>query len=106
MIRVLSGAVLIAFAVVVVWFAPVPVFEAVAVAMLFAAVEELIALFRASGIRVPHWPSVLGAIATLMAFSGVIGELAISLDLILMTELIALALVALAAWHGGSTRWR
>ena len=63
MIRVLSGAVLIAFAVVVVWFAPLPVFEAVAVAMLFAAVEELIALFTASGVRVPHWPSVLGAIA-------------------------------------------
>jgi phosphatidate cytidylyltransferase len=102
MIRVLSGAVLIAFAVVVVWFAPVPLFEAVAVAMLFAAVEELIALFKASGIRIPHWPSVLGAIATLLAFSGVVGEFLISLDLILMTELIALAVVALAAWHGGA----
>ena len=40
MTRVLSGAVLIAFAVVMVWFAPIPIFEAVAVAMLFAAVDR------------------------------------------------------------------
>ena len=101
MIRVLSGAALIAFAVVVVWLAPLPVFEAVAVAMLFAAVEELIALFTASGIRVPHWPSVLGALFTLMAFSDVFGGRQLSLDVTLMAELIALALVALAAWRGG-----
>ena len=81
--------------------APIPVFEAVAVAMLFAAVEELISLFTASGIRVPHWPSVLGALLTLMAFSDVIGGRQLSLDVILMVELIALALVALAAWRGG-----
>jgi phosphatidate cytidylyltransferase len=100
MTRVLSGAVLIAFAVVVVWLAPVPLFEAVAVALLFTAVEELIALFTASGIRVPHWPSVLGALLTLMAFSGVIGGRQLSLDVILMAQLIGLALVALAAWRG------
>ena len=58
MTRVLSGAALIALAVAVVWFAPVPVFEAVAFAVLFAAVEELVALFTASGVRVPHWPTV------------------------------------------------
>ena len=102
MTRVLSGAVLIAFAVVVVWLAPIPVFEAVAVAMLFAAVEELITLFTASGIRVPHWPSVLGAVGTLVAFSEVVGARQLSLDVILMAELIALALVALASWRGGS----
>ena len=102
MTRVLSGAALIAFGIVVVWFAPIPIFEAVAVATLFAAVEELIALFTASGIRVPHWPSVLAAILTLMAFSEVIGPRQLSLDVVLMAELIAMALVALAAWRGGS----
>jgi phosphatidate cytidylyltransferase len=102
MIRVLSGAVLIAFAAVVVWLAPIALFEAVAVAMLFAAVEELIALFTASGIRVPHWPCVLGAIATLMAFSDVVGALQISLEWVLMAQFIALAFVALATWRGGS----
>ena len=101
MTRVLSGAALIAFAVVVVWLAPVPVFEAVAVAMLFAAVEELIPLFTASGIRVPHWPAVLAALLTLTAFSEVIGGRQLSLDVTLMVALIALALVALAAWRGG-----
>ena len=101
MTRVLSGAALIAFGIVVVWFVSNPILEAVAVATLFAAVEELIALFKASGIRVPHWPSVLAAIATLMAFSDFIAARQISLDHILMAELIAMALVALAAWRGG-----
>ena len=101
MTRVLSGAALIAFGIVVVWFAPIPIFEAVAVATLFAAVEELVPLFTASGVRVPHWPTVLGALLTLMAFSTVIGG-RLSLDVVLMAELIAMALVALASWRGGS----
>ena len=45
---------------------------------------------------------MLGALLTLMAFSEVIGGRQLSLDVILMAELIALALVALAAWRGGS----
>ncbi|MEO8257930.1 MAG: phosphatidate cytidylyltransferase [Acidobacteriota bacterium] len=102
MTRVLSGAVLIIFAVVVVWLAPLPVFEAVAVAMLFAAAEELITLFTASGIRVPRWPSVVGALVTLLAFSEVIGARRLSLDVVLMVELVVLAIVALASWRGGS----
>jgi phosphatidate cytidylyltransferase len=102
MTRVLSGAALIAFGIVVVWLAPIPVFEAVAVAVLFAAVEELLTLFTASGIRAPHWPTVLGAVLTLMAFCEVIGVPQFSLDMILMGEVIVLALVALAGWNGGS----
>ena len=101
MTRVLSGAALIAFGIAVVWFAPNPIFEAVAIATLFAAVEELIALITASGIRVPHWPTVLAALLTLIAFSEVVAVLRLSLDVVLMAEIIAMGLIALAAWRGG-----
>jgi phosphatidate cytidylyltransferase len=102
MTRVLSGAALIAFAIAVVWFAPVPVFEAVAFAVLFAAVEELITMSRASGIRVPHWPAVIAAFLTLASFSEVLSARQLSLDVVLMAEFIGMAVVMLLAWRGGS----
>ncbi len=101
MTRVLSGAVLIALAVAIVWLAPNPIFEAVAVAALFTATEELIALFRAGGIQVPHWPTVVAALVTLTAFSEVLGDRGLPLEAILMVVLLALALIALASWRGG-----
>src|SRR5438128_961952 len=58
MTRVVSGAVLIALAVAVVWFAPRPIFEAVAFALLFVVTQELVGLCRAGGIAVPRWPTV------------------------------------------------
>ena len=101
MTRVLSGAALIAFAVAVVWFAPLPIFEAVAFAALFAAVEELIALFTAAGVRVPHWPTVVCALLMLATFSRVINARD-SADVILMGVLLFMGIVMLATWRGGS----
>jgi phosphatidate cytidylyltransferase len=99
--RVLSGAALVVLAIAVVWFAPLPVVEAVAFAVLFAAVEELIALFTASGVRVPHWPTVACALLTLAAFSQIISARD-SADVILMGVLIFMGIVMLATWRGGS----
>ena len=76
MIRVLSGAVLIAVAVAVVWFATRPVFEAVAFALLFMATGELIALCRAGRIPVPRWPATIASLLTLGTFSGVVSVVA------------------------------
>src|SRR6202011_4844074 len=59
--RVLSGAVLIAIAVAVVWFAPLPLFFAVAIGFTLAGAHELVALARASGLRVPRLPAELAA---------------------------------------------
>jgi phosphatidate cytidylyltransferase len=102
--RVLSGAALIALAIAVVWFAPLPIFEAVAFAALFAAVEELVALFSASGVPVPHWPTVVAAMLTLATFSEIIGVHVhqLTIENVLMAELIVMAIVALSAWRGGS----
>ena len=102
MTRVLSGAALIALAIAVVWFAPLPIFEAVAFAALFAAVEELVALFSASGVPVPHWPTVIAALLTLATFSEIISVRQLTIEGVLMAELIVMAIVALAAWRGGS----
>lgn len=102
MTRVLSGAALIALAIAVVWFAPLPIFEAVAFAALFAAVEELVALFSASGVPVPHWPTVIAAMLTLATFSEIISVRQLTIEGVLMAELIAMAVVALSAWRGGA----
>jgi phosphatidate cytidylyltransferase len=100
--RVLSGAALIALAIAVVWFAPLPIFEAVAFAALFAAVEELVALFSASGVPVPHWPTVVAAMLTLATFSEIIGVRQLTIEGVLMAELMVMAIVALSAWRGGA----
>jgi phosphatidate cytidylyltransferase len=101
MTRVLSGAALIVLAAAVVWLAPLVVVEAVAFAVLFAAVEELIALFTTSGVRVPHWPTVASALLTLATFSQIISARD-SADVILMAVLIVTGIVALSTWRGGS----
>ena len=101
MIRVLSGAVLIVLAVAVVWFAPLALVEVVAFAVLFAATEELLALFAASGVRVPHWPAAGGALVTLATFTQIISARD-SADVILMGELIVMAIVVLITWRAGS----
>jgi phosphatidate cytidylyltransferase len=66
--RVLSGAVLIAVAIGIVWFAPPAVFQAVAYGILFLSVRELVGLARASGLAVPFWLPFIGAAVTLAPF--------------------------------------
>ena len=103
MIRVLSGAALIAFAVAVVWVATRPIFEAVAFALLFLASEELIALCRAGRFPVPRWPPTIASLLTLATFSGVVSSIApqLTTDAMLMAELMALAIVAMVVWRAG-----
>ena len=94
MTRVLSGAVLVVFALAVVWFAPWPVVDAVAFGLLFLGVVELVGLARASGLNVPMWPPVTGALVTLAAFglaSSAGGRDTTPLQVILMVQVIAIA---------------
>jgi phosphatidate cytidylyltransferase len=97
--RVLSGAVLIVLAIVVVWFAPPAVLEAVALGLVFMGVCELVGLARASGLNVPMWPSVTGALVTLAACglaSSPSGRDTAPLQVVLMVQVIAIAAVTMA----------
>jgi phosphatidate cytidylyltransferase len=102
MTRVLSGAVLVGIAIGVVWFAPVPIFDAVAFALLFAAVEELVALFAASGVIVPLWPTALAALVTLATFADPISGHQRPIEISLMASTIALAGVTLSLSRGSA----
>jgi phosphatidate cytidylyltransferase len=104
--RVLSGAVLVAVAVAVVWFAPPGLFFLVAEALLLAAFIEYRHLAEAVGLPVP---ALTGAIATLTASIGVsswrwiddtVVGMAVALDVVLMSALIVFATLALASWRG------
>jgi phosphatidate cytidylyltransferase len=96
MTRVLSGAVLIALAIAVVWFAPAVVFIAVAVLLASLGVSELATLARAGGLEVALIPSAF-ATAIFVAAAAVAGALEISL----ITGFIAVSAVSLGSWRGG-----
>ena len=68
MTRVLSGAVLIAIAVSVVWFAPPVLFFAVAETLLLLAFIEYTRLAAAAGVPIP---AVAAGVVTLLASVGV-----------------------------------
>ena len=95
MTRVVSGAVLIALAVGVVWFAPPPIFIAVAVLIAALAAGELVALARASGLTVALVPSAVAA-AIIVVSTGFAG----ALETCLITALIAIAAASLGSWRG------
>jgi len=92
----LSGAVLIAIAIGVVWFAPPLLFFAVAIAVAVMAVNELILIARATRLQ-------LSMTAAAFATSLVVGSSRIphALDLFLVTALIGAAALTLGAWQGG-----
>jgi phosphatidate cytidylyltransferase len=93
---VLSGVVLIAVAIGVVWFAPPALFFAVGFLVAVLAVNELVALARASRLEVST--SAAGfATALVVGSSAVAGMLEIGL----MTALVAVAASSLGAWRGG-----
>jgi phosphatidate cytidylyltransferase len=97
MTRVLSGAVLIALAVAVVWFAPPWSFFGIGIFIAVLAVNELVALARASRLEVSA--SAAGfATAVVVGSSGVAG----ALEVCLMTASIAVAASSLGTWRGGS----
>jgi phosphatidate cytidylyltransferase len=100
--RVASGAVLVVLAVAVVWFAPAVVFLAVAEVLLFLAYREYAALAAASGLAVPFIAGAAAAATVCAGFSRVIsGGSPIPLDAVLISALIALAGMTMAAWRGG-----
>ena len=92
----MSGAVLIAIAIGVVWFAPPLLFFAVAIAVAVMAVNELIVIARATRLQ-------LSMTAAAFATSLVVGSSRIphALDLFLVTALIGAAALTLGAWQGG-----
>jgi len=96
MTRVVSGAVLIAIAIGVVWFAPPLLFFAVAIAVAVIAVHELIVLARARELR-------LSTTAAAFATSLVVGSSLVpqALDVFLVTAFIGAAATTLGAWRGG-----
>jgi phosphatidate cytidylyltransferase len=98
MTRVVSGAVLIALAVAVVWFAPRWLFFAFAFGLGILATEELFGLARASHLEVSLAASRV-ATALVIASSAVPD----SLELFLLTALVAVAASTLGAWRGGPT---
>src|SRR5207247_1852136 len=106
MTRVISGAVLIALAVYVVWFAPRLVFFAVAELLLLLAFVEYARLAEAAGIAIPR---VASGVVTILTSVGVSSTLwvgdtvagtAVALDAVLMSGVVLLAVLALAAWRG------
>lgn len=106
MTRVLSGAVLVALAVAVVWFAPAWLFFFVGEAVLLLAYVEYARLAAACGLAIPA--AAAGA-ATLLASVGVtstrwLGDMlvgtAVTLDAILMSAFVVLAAMTLLSWRG------
>ena len=107
MTRVLSGAVLVALAVAVVWFAPTPLFFAVAELLLVLAFIEYGRLAEASGFPIPFVPA---GIATVIASIGITSSLragnellanAVALDAALLPATVVLGAISLATWREG-----
>jgi phosphatidate cytidylyltransferase len=101
--RVVSGAVLLAIAVAVVWFAPPLVFLIVAEILLAIACYELAGLTAASGLAIPFAASSFAAVLTCASFTGlgIAGWSAISLDVVLLASVLLMGVVALLGWRGG-----
>ncbi len=103
MTRVASGAVLLLFAVLVVWFAPALLFFIVAEALLVAAFIEYLALARESGLPVPAVPAGAAAVLTCAAFARLAfgGYPSVPIDVVLMSAAVALGSLTMAQWRGG-----
>ncbi len=110
MTRVLSGAVLVVFAVAIVWYAPLPLFFAVAELLVVAGAVEYARLSRARGSgTAPPLVGIGGLAAVLVAASFAAQTLQLSnlaLDLILMATLPVVGLLALSKWREGTDALR
>ena len=103
MTRVLSGAVLLALAVAVVWLAPAAGFLGVAEVLLLLACREYAGLARASALDVPAVVPGVAAVLTCASFAPVgLGWLApVPLDVVLVSAFVAVGATALSRWRGG-----
>src|SRR5262245_17888907 len=106
MTRVLSGAVLVAIAVAVVWFAPPLLFFAVAESLLLLAFVEYARLARACGLPIPAAVSGAATVFTSIGITSTrwvgdtVSATAIALDAILMTAFVVLAAMSTLSWRG------
>jgi phosphatidate cytidylyltransferase len=96
MTRVLSGAVLIVLAIAVVWFAPAPLFFAVAIGLAVLSVHELINLARRSQLDVSM---PIAGFATAVVLGAVRDPE--TLAVCLMTALVAVCASSLGSWREG-----
>jgi phosphatidate cytidylyltransferase len=101
--RVLSGAVLLAFAVAVVWFAPPLLFLLVAEALLLLGCYEYAMLARGSGLTIPTPLVMLAAAMTCATFSVAAPRFVrfVPLDMMLILALILIGTASLRQWSGG-----
>ena len=106
MTRVLSGAVLVAVAVAVVWFAHPLIFLAVAEALLVLAFVEYAKLAAAVGTPIPFAAACAATMATSVSVGAthwiddrLVGT-GVGLDAILISGFVALAASTLVAWKG------
>jgi phosphatidate cytidylyltransferase len=100
--RVLSGAVLLALAIGVVWWAPAWLFLLAAEVLLLLAFVEYRAIAAATGVAVPRVASA-AAMLTVAAFSRAVSgaSATVPLDGILISAFVALCGLAMADWRGG-----
>jgi len=95
--RVLSGAALVVLAVAVVWFAPPMLFVAALVILEVLAFGEYMKIAEAHETPVP---GAAGA-ATVVTSLAFVQAAAIALDVVLISMVIAVAVLALPMWRGG-----
>jgi phosphatidate cytidylyltransferase len=99
MTRVLSGAVLIALTVAVVWLASERLFYAVALIVTLAASHELADLAHASGLAISRVLSQLAAALTMAVAT--VPTASSALLVALLAAFLAMAFVTLGSWRGG-----
>ena len=99
MTRVLSGAALVVFAILVVWFAPAVLLFVAGEALLVLAFVEYVALAKAIGFSVP--PAAAG-LASALTCAALAGPYSVALDAVLMSAFVVLGAMALPRWRGGS----
>ena len=103
MTRVLSGAVLILLIVSFVWLASPAALLALALVVLSIGSWELVNLARASGLHVPLWLPMTGALTTLATFGVSVsstGSLSrgAALGIVLMVQMVAILGAGMASW--------
>jgi phosphatidate cytidylyltransferase len=100
--RVLSAIVLLLLAVALVWFAPAPVFFGAGELLLVLAFAEYLSLARASHHPVPALPACVAAMLVCASFArAAVGGVAVPLDVVLLSALVALGALTLPRWQGG-----
>jgi phosphatidate cytidylyltransferase len=102
--RVLSGAILLAIAVAVVWLAPAGLFLIVAELLLVLACYEFAGLARASKLQTPAILATIAAAAVCSTFSRIVAEwpLLLTLDLVLLVSFLMIAAYETIAWRPGT----